>query len=301
MIMTTKKTLVLAALFGLTGAAYSQLTTLPPSSLDEGIAVSPIGSNAGPTHWNNPAGLGAFALRADGTIPLSTMGLTWGAAPPAAAVAASNAIAANGGVIRGIFLGESAGWLNDFGYTRSGNPAGPNSFTLFSDIQSMGPAPTVRFGDYVDIPLAFGQAANFDFWLNATGDFSPGPTSPLNPNGGVYTAFDSTRGSTTMNGAGALWAQSPVLANTWSPALNAYADVFTYLVSFEDWRPDRGSDRDMSDFLFAVQFFLPDGTPLAPELGAVPEPSTYGLLAAFALAGGAIIARRRRSLNAAVR
>jgi hypothetical protein len=291
-----KTVLSIAAFAALAGSAFAQLSSLPPSSTTEGIAVNPEGVNAGATHWDNPSTLGAYkaASTTDGNAPITTpaynpLGLPFASTVPTAVASFKSQINTSGGTIRGIYVAESAGWQNDFGYTYSGNPAGPNSYTVFQNIQGNpadGPT-TVSFGQYFDVPLSIGQASNFDFWLNGVGAMGTANPTPPTDNGGVYTAFNQANSSSFINGGNVLWSQTPLLVNTFVPALGAYVDVATYLVAFEDWRQDRGSDRDFSDLIVGVQFFNANGLPFAP----VPEPSTYGLIGAAALLG--LIARRR--------
>jgi hypothetical protein len=205
----------------------------------------------------------------------------------AAATAAKDSVNANGGTVRAIFVGETAGWLNDFGYTYSGDPT-QDSFTVSQAIQSVGPNANVKFGQYIDIPLLAGEANTLDFWLNGVGAMGtsakPGPSSV----GGVYTAFNPSNSSPSSAASQFAWATTPIAVNTYVSAINGFAPVETYLVSAEDWRIGAGSDKDYSDYTFALQFFDSNGVPL----GAVPEPAaTACLLGASVLA---VAASRRR-------
>lgn len=285
---TVRALTVLAALAG--SSAFAQLATLPPPSTADATPVLPIGVNAGSTHWENPSTLGAWRLASDQTVPLPG-GVTWGYTAPAAITTAMTTINTGGGTVRAIFTGETAGWYNDFGYTYSGSPSGPNSFTVFSNIQAVGPTPTVNFGDHVDVTLAPGEASTFDFWLNGTDSFNTSNPPPPTANGGVYTVFHPAASSPYTPPGNVKWAQSPLLVNTWIPSASAYANVATYLVAVEDWRLDRQSDADYSDFIFALQFFGPTGNPIGDQT-PVPEPSTYGLMGALGLLG--LVAWRRR-------
>lgn len=290
-----KKVLAIAALAAIAGSAHAQLNPLPPPSTVDSVPVNSIGVNAGLTHWESTSTLGAYRFASDDNLntpnmesPDNILGLSWSPSVNLSAATIMNNINTNGGTVRGIFVGESAGWWNDFGYTYDGNPqSASNSFTAFSNIQAAGGSPSVNFGDYFDVRLNPGDAANFDFWLNAVGDMGPNNPVPPTSNGGVYQAFHPTWSNPYINPGNVLWATNPIMVNTWVPALNAYANVATYLVGFEDWRLNNGSDKDYNDFMFAIQFFRSDGTPFTP----VPEPSTYGLIGAVALLG--VIARRR--------
>jgi hypothetical protein len=287
-----RQLLVLLGL-GLPCLVNAQQLSLPPGSLNDGVVIKPAGVNGGTALWGSTSTLGAYQISGDGyQKPLhpgsadQELGLTWNYTPPSSLAAARQGINATGGTVRAIFVGETAGWLNDFGYTYSGQASGPKSFTAWEQIQSFGPASNIHFGDYFDVTLTPGQMSNFDFWFSASGVFGPRPTS-LTELGGVYQAFDSKQNSSSTQQY--LWSASSLAVNTWVPSLSATVPVATYLAGIEDWRIDRGSDRDYNDFLFALQFFNSDGTPFT----AVPEPGTWAAIAG-ALAFAFVLIRRRR-------
>jgi hypothetical protein len=217
---------------------------------------------------------------------------------PSGVTSALSSINTSGGTVRAIFTGETAGWYNDFGYTYTGNPS-LDSFTVFSNIQAVSPGSTVAFGDHVDIALLPGDASTFDFWLNGTDSFTTTNPTPPTTNGGVYTVLHPTNSSPYIAPGNVRWGTTPLLVNTWVPALGAYADVSTYLVTVEDWRLDRQSDADYSDFTFALQFYNANGVPFGDT--PVPEPSTYGLMGAISLLGLAVWRRKKAAAGAAVR
>lgn len=276
-------------------SAFAQLAVLPPPSMVDGNPISSIGLNAGPTHWDDPTTLGRYHLASDATLPLPG-GLTWANTAPAALTASRTQIGQEGGTIRAIFAGETAGWLNDFGYTYSGQPGDAESFTVFSDIQAPS---SVQFGDHVNIALLPGEADSFDFWFNATDSFTADNPPPPTSNGGVYTVFDQTNSRPYFAPGNVRFAQSPLMVSTWMPALGRYEDVATYLVTIEDWRSDRGADRDTSDFIFGLQFFNVRGIPLGDV--PVPEPSTYGMIGAVSLLGLAAWRRRKSAPQVATK
>lgn len=288
-----KKIIVITGLLmACAGGALAQLTTLPPPSATNGVVVQPIGVNAGATHWDSLASIGSYKISSDATQPLpNPFGLTWGSTASANVTAALSAINTGGGSLQGMFIGESAMWLNDFGYTYSGNPAGPNSYTLFENIRSgTGPGANVAFGDNFRINFTVGSAANFDFFYNSSGSTNASGTTTM---GGVYTLFNPSNSSPVPPGGPlVLWAQNPIMVNTWVPSIGAYADVATYLVALEDWRFNNGTDADYTDLILGLQFYNAAGTPFAP----VPEPSTYGFMGAIALLG--MICYRRFRLKA---
>ena len=260
----------------------AQQLTLPPAASQDRVVVSTAGVNAGTTYWGDPATLGAYQISGDDyQKPLAIgsrdqeLGLAWNASAPASLSADRQRINETGGTVRAIFVGETAGWLNDFGYTYSGSPSGPKSFTAWEQIQSFGTSPNIRFGDYFDVSVEAGKMSTFDFWFSAAGVSGSHPTS-LTDLGGVYTAFTPAESSAQTQQY--IWSDSSIYVNTWIPSISASVPVATYLVGIEDWRIDRGSDRDYNDFLFALQFYNADGTPLT----VVPEPGVWSAIAGVA-------------------
>ena len=269
----------------LTGTGYAQMNPLPPPSSTDGVFIQSIGANAGTGHWDNPSGIASFKMvsTTDGAAPLTSstynpQGVPFAATMPAALQTRLATLNTKGGIIRTIFLGESAGWLDSFGYTYSGAFNGPDAYTAFAKTEA-NPAATspvnVNFGDYFDINLAAGAATTFDFWFQGEDMTS----------GGDYTLLHPANSVPPSNGA--MWAQRPLVANTWNTTLNSYVDISTYVVGLEDWL---GGDKDFTDGMYAFQFYTPTG---APDIVPVPEPATYGLIGVAALLG--LIALRRVS------
>lgn len=286
-----KTGLVVALLFA-AGTAFGQLNPHPPSSTVDGVNIQNIGPNAGVAHWDNPAGLAAYkyASHADLTTPNmqspdDVLGLSWNPTAPAALYGLKSMLKSNGGTIRAIFVGESAGWEDDFGYTRSGLAPGPNSYEAFTDINAVVPGNTVSFGDFFDVAVPAGMGNVFDFWFNASSSFSDEHPNPPVPGGGYYTFFDPSNSDPLLPQGPFRWSTTPLLVNTWDAASSTYVDIPTYLVGLEDWRMDMNPDMDFNDYLFGIQV-LP--TP-------VPEASTYGLLGAASLFALAALRRFRRT------
>lgn len=292
-----KKTLALVALAVITGSAYAQLNPIPnpATSAPEGLVIKHLAGteNAGAANWEANPGLASYKFASNGTqtdpntgSPDNAYGLHW-ASVSSAINARLSTLQTDGGILRVIFTGESAGWLNDFGYSYSGNPADPTkSFSVFNNIQA--PA-NVTFGDSFTLTFGKGTLNNFDLWLNGRGLEGNGRLSPTT-DGGVYTVFNQTN-SVPYNAPGNVRLTTDALeVNTWLTTTkgNYYADVDTYLVGVEDWNLKTGADKDYNDFMFALQFFNPDGT--RQEL-PVPEPSTYGLIGAAGLLGLVLIRR----------
>jgi hypothetical protein len=289
-----KKVIALAALTALAGSAYAQLTPLPPSY----GSPTAIGANAGAAYWGDTNGLAAFQFAADNNLNTPSpnndpLGLGWSVNKSAGVNSILSQMAdpiTGGGSIRVIFLGESAGWWNDFGFTTDGDPKGPNSYSLFNDIQALPPVSNPAFGDHFDLAVGPGQVSGFDFWLSGSRSTSAwNPSSNTSP-GGYYTAFDITRGNPATPSV--RWSQTALSVDNFDedPTDDIFTgNVQTWLIGFEDWRLADGADQDFNDFMVAVQFFDRDGRPFTP----VPEPSTYGLMGAGALLG--LVAWRRRA------
>ncbi len=270
----------------------AQQISLPPSSVQDGVIIQSAGINAGANYWGATTSLGAYRISGDGyQRPLrpgvadSQLGLIWKTTAPTSFTAASQNLNATGGIVRVIFLGETAGWLNDFGYTYNGVPTGSEAYTAWSQIQSYGCNPNIKFGDYFDLTLAPGAMGSLDFWFSANGGSRSGEKTNQ---GGHYTLL----GAPGVSGQPSqfLWANNNLAVNTWSQLLNESSLFDTYLIGMEDWRLDRGADRDYNDFQFAVQFLNADGTAQA----IIPEPGQYAALAGMAALLGALWQKRRR-------
>ena len=283
-----KKVIAIAALTAATSSAFAQLAPLPGT--EPGVSVNSIGANAGALYWENPLGLLAYKFASDDNLGApkpsaldNGLGLSWASSYNGHVASILNKLNAEGGTIRAIFLGESAAWLNDFGYAYDGLPAGTQSYSVWNDIQANQLVPNPEFGAHINLDLQVGEASAFDFWLSASNSKSAVTQPPGSP-GGYYTAFHPANGNPGTNNA--LWTQDALNVRNWTPGGDQWAA--TYLVGFEDWRLG-SADKDYNDFMFAVQFFDKNGTPFS----SVPEPSTYGLIGAAALLG--LVARRRFS------
>lgn len=295
--------IILTSLFAFTSvvsSAFAQFSSLPPSSTLDGITIKSIGVNAGSTHWESGSSIGAYASSSDGysdpvsaNSPDSHLGLAWQQGAPLAVGNARSALDRTGGVLRVIVLGETAEWLNDFGYTYSGKPVGAQSYTVLQNIQSVGPNANLHFGDYIDLSLSAGEAGKFDLWYNSIGENGLDTPSTKTGRGGIYTAFTPSNGDPSSTANQFLWASNSLKVSTWIPSLNTYMGVDTYMLGIEDWRLATGSDRDYSDLRIALQFFDANGVPLA---AAIPEPAHFALLLGGLIAAGMALLRLRTGL-----
>jgi hypothetical protein len=287
-----KKLIALAALTALAGSAFAQLSPVPGSSTLDGVSVTNIDPNNNTSaYWASNTGLQAYKFYSNDNLgtpkpgtPDNALGMFWGSTMSGTMSSIWNTINNDGGSVRVIFLGESAGWLNDFGYTYSGLPQDlANSYSLWNDIQSVPPG-NIAFGDSATISLNKGEASTFDFWLNGARSFTS-TNGTVGAPGGYYTTFDQSNGQSSVN---VYFTQDFLSVRSYVDGTLAN-DIWnaTFLVGYEDVR--YGGDQDYNDFMVALQFFRADGTPFTP----VPEPSTYGLIGAVALVG--LIARRRFS------
>ncbi len=268
------------------------LTLASSLALSAGAQIAPplpagINTFATPVYAANVpsflADLGDLYFDSDLTVPSATIN-AWNNGPVNLAAAfGSNPFLALGGSVKVVFLGETAGWKNDFGYVNTTTPTAYNP--LVTDIEnnfvSGGPSANIRSG--WETTVSYGAGQQLDFFLNGEGVNNPGGTwfafGGANQNAGADVSVHTK------------WSTRSVTTTYFDGVSVVTGEINTLLVGFEDVRLG-GSyyDNDFNDFVVGFQF-------LPTQPNPVPEPSTYGLLGAAALAG--LVVRRRMAAKKA--
>ncbi len=228
--------------------------------------------------------LGAFAIASDGTElnqPSPILGLppagplgtnTWSGWQPNWSTGLVGPIVGQAGgttTLEAVFLGETAGWWDDWGYRLDGV-----DYLLADGMQAVGGA-TRNFGDNTTFTLNPGQT--LDFFVTGSAITSPDGVITVGNNGGKFYVYDKSLN--TSYGA-----QPGTTNQSYYGTLitdNASNNLVYTVAGFEDINIRTGrSDADYNDVIFA--FGNQTFTPFGPT---VPEPSTYGLMGAAALLG----------------
>lgn len=179
-----------------------------------------------------------------------------------------------------VFLGETAGWWDDIGFSLNGA-----DYLLADGVQTAGGTPNRTFGDYAEWILMAGDS--LDFFITGSGVRVQDGAITAGVRGGKFYVFDETRNAPLSASAQSYYGSLQPLTNVRpvNPLTELGDQAFT-VVGFEDIRVRAGADRDYNDLLFAIR-----ASAVHPCCLPVPEPSTYGLLGAAVLA---VLAGRRR-------
>jgi hypothetical protein len=167
---------------------FAQSSSLPPPSTDDGIVVQEYASSINNPNWASTA-LYDYRVASDNAFvapmrPCSydSYGRYWTLEGPS-----SEQLKAGGGSVRVIFLGAQ-NETSSIGYSYSGNPPGPNSYTVAS-LQGPSYLNALSFGDSFTVPLSIGDAQNFNLWYGTVNGFcrllDRGAQSPSSPTGNV--------------------------------------------------------------------------------------------------------------------
>lgn len=172
-----------------------------------------------------------------------------------------------------VFLGETAAWWNDWGYTLNGVDH------LFVDgIQSSGPAPNVQFGDYALLHLEGGDT--LDFFVTGSGIRQVDGAITIGPEGGRYHVFGHSLDVPAPFSHQSYFGMLRPLTSVRGPEFLGAEDgsiPFT-VMAFED--QSVGGDGDYNDLVFAFRYWQD-----IPCCGGVPEMATHGPAAGALLLG----------------
>lgn len=279
MIKSLKQTLAVAvAATALVSTASAQITPAFPSGVNQFTAPA-FASNVG----TYQAALGDLYFDSAANVPSSVQ--TWTLGPVnLATVFGSNPFLAGGGSVKTIYLGETAGWTDDFGFVSSATPTVHTA--LVTDLLSNNiPVPGGNVSSGQETSVNYAAGTTLDFFLNSGGDLSQG---------GLFYAFG---GANEFSGADTAthvrWSTRDVPTTFFNGTSVVTQNIKTLLVGFEDTRNGVSFyDGDFNDIVVAFQF-LPMTTP------PVPEPSTYGIIGAAVLAGLVGLRRFKRNSKSA--
>ncbi len=262
--MTTSVKLTLAATFAAALTSLASAQIVPPYPAGVNLFADP----GPPTAGQYAAGLGDLYFASNADVPSVIQ--SWNSGPvnwddPALG---GNPFNPAGGSVRTIFVGETAGWKNDFVYA---NSATPNTFTPL--VTKIDDSPTGNIHSGWTTTVEYAAGTSLEFYLNSGGPIGEG---------GLFSAFGSQNlfaGDDTSSHV--RWSVRDVTTTFLSGNTWVTESVPTLLIGFEDTREGVSFyDGDFNDLVVGFQF-LPSQIPQTP----VPEPSAYSLMAAAGLMG----------------
>lgn len=187
-----------------------------------------------------------------------------------------------GGSVKVIFLGESAGASNDFGFTRysTSGPLPTSSSPLTSLITNIETTGTPNITSGWETVFDYEANEKVDIWLNGKG---------INSSLGGFFYFlgwgNHLAGDETL--ARMRWEIRDVTTTYFNESGNIITgEVPTLVMGLEDLRPT-SADNDYNDIIIALQF-------LPTQLLEIPEPSSFGSIGAAGLLAWGLVGCRRR-------
>ena len=255
----------------LAGASHAQLYQPPPSSVMDGVVVTPAGVNLAAWQSSNLSNYQyntGNLFQTPGVNASDIYGRVWTDQAPDKSLLNQSA-----GTLRLIFLGADSNWNGSIGYSYAGRPTS-GAFTLSPSVASL------SFGDQAAIQLGIGEPNNFDFWLSGGAN--------------TFCLFQLNNSIPSLPDGTVRWTRDPLLVSTYIPSLNTFQNVETWVASVDENTGD--PSHPTLNYRVALQFFYLEGYG-DPDPTPVPEPSTYGIVAGLVLVLHTFLKRRTRIIR----